>query len=311
MNKRLLLNRGGSTGSFWLYLLLVLLYFLTPPSPAQRNTKSDSNLLEVGGAGKSAKPPSSELKVVSYNIRWRSGDELHDISERLQGDAGIGGAAIIGLQEVDRNKKRSGNTNNARALAEALGMNYAWAAPPTAKAGDEEVTGVAILSAYPLTNVTRMVLPHEGPSGKRRAAIGATVTIGKVDVRVYSVHAETRLTLGKKLDQFRAVLEDLRQYPTNMPAIVMGDFNTWEGDAYDETTKLFTGAGFTTSFAEKDPTFRTQMLISIELKLDWIWLRGLEPGSYGIDRSIEVSDHWPLWTVVTLRSSRQEQTAGN
>jgi endonuclease/exonuclease/phosphatase family metal-dependent hydrolase len=302
MNKRPLLNRG-STASFGLYLLLVLLYFLTPPSPAQRTTKSDSNLLEVGGAGKSAKPPSSELKVVSYNIRWRSGDELHDISERLQGDAEIGGAAIIGLQEVDRNKKRSGNTNNARALAEALGMNYAWAAPPTAKAGGEEETGVTILSAYPLTNIKRIVLPHDGPMGKRRAAIGATVTIGKVEMRVYSVHAETRLTLGKKLDQFRAVLEDLRQYPANMPAIVLGDFNTWEGNAYDETTKLFTGAGFTTPFAEKDPTFRTKMLISIELKLDWIWLRGLQPGSYGIDRSIEVSDHWPLWTVVRDQKS--------
>jgi len=79
---------------------------------------------------------------------------------------------------------------------------------------------------------------------------------------------------------------------------VLGDFNTWEGDAYDETTKLFTGAGFTTPFAEKDPTFRTKVLISIELKLDWIWLRGLQSGSYGIDRAIEVSDHWPLWTVV-------------
>jgi endonuclease/exonuclease/phosphatase family metal-dependent hydrolase len=305
MNKRPLLNRG-STASFGLYLLLVLLYFLTPPSTAQRTAKSDSNLFEVGGAAKPAKPPSSEFKVVSYNIRWRSGDELDEISERLHGDAEIGGAAIIGLQEVDRNKKRSGNTNNARALAETLGMNYAWAAPPTTKAGDEEATGVAILSAYPLSNATRIVLPHEGPMGKRRAAIGATVTIGKVDVRVYSVHAETRLTLSKKLDQFRAVLEDLQQYPATMPAIVLGDFNTWEGDAYDETTKLFTGAGFTTTFAEKDPTFRTRMLISIELKLDWIWLRGLEPGSYGIDRSIEVSDHWPLWTVVTIRDQKSE-----
>jgi endonuclease/exonuclease/phosphatase family metal-dependent hydrolase len=283
-----------------LYLLLVLLYFLTPPSIAQRTAKSDSNLFEVGGATKSAKSP-SEFKVVSYNIRWRSGDELHALSERLHGDAGIGGAAIVGLQEVDRNKKRSGNTNNARVLAEALGMNYAWAAPPSVKNGGEEETGVAILSAYPLSNATRIVLPHEGPVGKRRAAIGATVTIGKVDVRVYSVHAETRLTLSKKLDQYRAVLEDLGQYSANMPAIVLGDFNTWEGNAYDETTKLFTGAGFTTPFAEKDPTFRTKVLISIELKLDWVWLRGLQPDSYGIDRAIEVSDHWPLWTVVKLR----------
>jgi hypothetical protein len=36
------------------------------------------------------------------------------------------------LQEVDRNKKRTGNVNTARQLAEALGMRYAWAAPPDA-----------------------------------------------------------------------------------------------------------------------------------------------------------------------------------
>jgi endonuclease/exonuclease/phosphatase (EEP) superfamily protein YafD len=99
----------------------------------------------------------------------------------------------------------------------------------------------------------------------------------------------------------RAVLDDLTHYPKTMPAIVLGDFNTWEVNAADETTKLFQDAGFTTPF-DKEPTFLTKMLISIELKLDWIWLRGLEPVNHGIDRKIEVSDHWPLWTVVGIKA---------
>src|SRR6266516_6141670 len=88
-----------------------------------------------------------------------------------------------------------------------------------------------------------------------------------------------------------------------MPAIVLGDFNTWEVNAVDETTKLFNDAGFTTPF-DNEPTFFTKVLISIELKLDWIWLRGLEARNHGIDRKIEVSDHWPLWSVVRFQSHR-------
>jgi hypothetical protein len=32
-----------------------------------------------------------------------------------------------------------------------------------------------------------------------------------------------------------------------------------------------------------------------------VWLRGLEAASFGIDRTSEVSDHWPLWTNVKFK----------
>src|SRR2546421_3175133 len=293
-------GRPQSTLLLFLVILIMAYSFLAGLSFAQKQTpKTEADLLEVGNPSKSPAPKATpaETKLVSYNIRWRSGDELREISKALKGDTVIGGAAIIGLQEVDRNKKRTGYANTARALAEDLGMYYAWAAPPAAKRDKEEETGGAILSRYPLTNIERLVLPHEGPGGRRRAALGATVKIGEANIRVYSVHAETRIPVSGKLDQMRAVLQDLGHYPKTMPAIVLGDFNTWEVNAVDETTKLFKDAGFTTPF-DKEPTFFTKMLISIELKLDWIWLRGLEAQNHGIDRKIEVSDHWPLWTVV-------------
>ncbi|HEY3028130.1 MAG TPA: endonuclease/exonuclease/phosphatase family protein [Pyrinomonadaceae bacterium] len=293
-----------STLLLFLITLIMAYSFLADLSFAQKQTpKPGSDLLKTGNPSRSStsKATPAEIKIVSYNIRWRSGHELREISKALTGDTLIGGAAIIGLQEVDRNKKRTGYTNTARALAEDLGMYYAWAAPPAAKSDKEEETGVAILSRYPLTNIERLVLPHEGPGGRRRAALGATVKIGEANIRVYSVHAETRIPVPGKLDQMRAVLDDLTHYPKTMPAIVLGDFNTWEVNAADETTKLFQDAGFTTPF-DKEPTFLTKMLISIELKLDWIWLRGLEPVNHGIDRKIEVSDHWPLWTVVGIKA---------
>ena len=275
--------------------LLVLFCLLLP--------RLDVSLLESGHAStlrkQSATP--AEIKILSYNIRWRSGEDLRDMLRLLKDDPEIGGASILALQEVDRRKKRSGNNNTAKIIADELGLYYAWAAPPTAKSSDEEETGVAILSVYALSDVKRIVLPNPGPGKRRRVALGATLEIENRKWRVYSAHAETRIGFDKKLEQFKAVLDDLAQYPTNMPAIIMGDFNTWEPNAHDKVTKLFSDAGLKTPFIDGKKTFRRKvLLVPLELKLDWVWLRGLEAANCGIDRRIEISDHYPLWTNVKM-----------
>ena len=235
------------------------------------------------------------MKIVSYNIRYRAGEDLRELIELLRSDAEIGGASIIGLQEVDRSKKRTRHANTARLIAEALGMHYAWAAPP-AKQGEEEETGVAILSPHALADVERLVLPHEGPGKRRRAAIGATVSIGGSAVRVYSVHAETRMPLAKKVEHWGAVLEDLKRRPEAARAVVLGDFNTIKGKDVRAARKLFTEAGFATPFSDDHSTWRTFVF---KLKLDWLWLRGFEAAEFGIHKQVGLSDHWPLWVKIS------------
>jgi len=271
---------------------------------------NDISLLESGQATtirKQTSPP-TEIKVISYNIRWRSGDDLQTLIKLLQEDAEIGCASILALQEVDRHKKRTGHNNTVKTIANALGMYYAWAAPPTAKPTDEEETGVAILSFYPLLDVHRIVLPNPGPGQRRRVALGATIDIPNRRWRVYSAHAETRIKIGKKLEQYKAVLEDLAKFPAGMPAIVMGDFNTWEPNVGGKVRKLFSDAGWKTPF-EDQSTFRRKVLfVPIELKLDWVWLRGLEAGTFGINKKVEVSDHFPLWTNVRMGPQTSTRT---
>jgi len=276
-------------------VLLVLFCLLLPPT--------DTTLLESGKATKLRQHASSpaEIKLLSYNIRWRSGDDLKTLIKLFQSDPEIGNASILALQEVDRSKKRSGNNNTAKMIADELGMHYAWAAPPTAKPTDEEETGVALLSVYPLSDVHRIVLPNKGPNGRSRVALGATVEIESHRWRVYSAHTETRIAVSKKLEQFKAVLDDLAQFPTDMPAIIMGDLNTWEPAADGKTSKFFLGAGLKTPFGGEATFKRRVLFMPIELKLDWVWLRGLEASSCGIDRKVEVSDHFPLWTKIKFR----------
>jgi endonuclease/exonuclease/phosphatase family metal-dependent hydrolase len=290
---------------------IVLSFFttivLTSTVSAQTNDKAGDKLLETGRAEKlSAPAATNELKIVSYNIRWRSGDELQRLVGWLKEAIGSR-PAIIGLQEVDRAKKRTGGVNHAKQIAEGLGMYYAWAAPPAAKSAknEEEETGVELLSSFPLNDVTRIVLPNPGPGGRARVALGATIKIGGSDTRVYSVHSETRLTIAKKVEQLRAVLDDLQKLPKEMPTIVLGDFNTWELPAIDGIRKLFTDAGFITPFPDDESTFyRKALMFDVKLKLDWIWVRALTPSSYGIERNLTVSDHFPLWTTLALTQKR-------
>lgn len=282
-----------------IYAFLLLGLMLTSNFGQSKLARPD-DLLEIGRGSKMITPSSNpkDLTVVSYNIRWRTSKELDQIIEWLENKK----VALVALQEVDRARERTGKTNNARVLAEKLGMFYAWAAPPPATDVGEEETGVELLSAYPLSDVTRIVLPHAGPGGRFRVAIGATVKIGKTSLRVYSVHSETRIPVAQKIDQLRAVLDDLGRSPKAMPAIVMGDFNSWEPATMAGVRELFTNDGWTTPFSDESTFKRDVVLFDVELKLDWIWLRGLSAQSHGIDRAISVSDHFPLWTVVRLPS---------
>lgn len=278
--------------------ILISAMCLMPPR-GRASKEPEVSLLEVGGELKNAhgKDAPESLKVVSYNIRWRGGEELQQLIKLLREDPEIGGAQVIGLQEVDRNKKRTGNVNTARQLADALGMRYAWAAPPSLQGDGEEETGVVLLSSYPLSDVERVVLEGEGPDGRKRVAVGATVHVGRVPLRVYSVHAETRMPVEKKVGHWRTVLEDLKRFPEVRGAIVLGDFNTLKQKDVAAARKLFNEAGFTTPFADDRTTWHTFI---VELKLDWLWLRGLDSTAFGIDKSIDISDHWPLWAKVKI-----------
>ena len=252
-----------------------------------------TRLREIGGSN-------GEIKIVSYNIRYRSGDDLNKLLKLFREDPEIGNAAVLGLQEVDRNKKRTGKTNTAKTIADGLGFNYAWAAPPTAKPNDEEETGVAIMSPFPISDIRRIVLPHEGPNQRKRVALGATIKVYGKNFRVYSMHGETRIAMNKKIEQMNTLIQDLKQFPENMPVILVGDFNTWESNAARYTIKLFRDAGLHTPFGSQS-TFSTRVLfVPIDFRLDWIWLRGVQVVTCGIDKNIRLSDHFPLWANIKL-----------
>jgi Metal-dependent hydrolase len=240
---------------------------------------------------------SGDVKIVSYNIAHRTGSDLEKLAGTLRDDRDIGNADIIGLQEVDRSKKRSRYVNNARILADQLGMSYVWAAPPSTKDDQEEETGVVLLSQHSIKDVEPVVLPNKGPGGRRRVAIGATIEICSKEIRVYCIHAENRMSPEEKAEQFAALVESLSKYPSIHKAVFLGDFNTVSIRNNQDARRLFTSAGFSTPFVDGLQTWRVLMLA---MQLDWIWLRGLEVTANGVASQITHSDHSPVWVRFKL-----------
>jgi len=57
------------------------------------------------------------------------------------------------------------------------------------------------------------------------------------------------------------------------------------------------GLGFETPAANVGPT---ETVHGIESRLDAIFTRGLAVTEAQVERSLDVSDHWPVWVDITL-----------
>lgn len=122
-------------------------------------------------------------------------------------------------------------------------------------------------------------------------------------MRIYSVHAATRISNEKRMEQLAVVIDDLQAHHANIKnAVILGDFNTLMPKDIKGTVQLFADRGFQTPFSINDATWKTFI---IELKLDWMWMRGLDVQTYGIDRQVRLSDHLPLWAVVKMKDEKK------
>ncbi|HEY3026202.1 MAG TPA: endonuclease/exonuclease/phosphatase family protein, partial [Pyrinomonadaceae bacterium] len=162
-------------------------------------------------------------------------------------------ADILALQEADMQTGRAGGHHVARELAEQLGMAWVHApaeiprgVPPQVRTWwldfeeqialyDEGDTGIALLSRFPMENVTRIDLPWKECAWRPRLAIGATVRVGKVRLRVFNAHIDPHASLDGQHDQLQVVLA--KADDGDGPTLVMGDFNTLSSQKCVETRR--------------------------------------------------------------------------
>ena len=160
------------------------------------------------------------LRVATYNIKAGLESSLPEIAAVL---ADLD-ADVIALQEVDRDAERTGRVDQARFLAEQLGMDYAYAATKQRSTGD---FGVALLSRLPFVHTERIDLPSAF-SFEPRVALAADLCAGDETVRVFSSHID--LNPVAALAQHEA-LSALAAPFVGQGVIVAGDLNATVDDA--------------------------------------------------------------------------------
>lgn len=281
-------SRSGATGQLWAFAamaaLLPLLGLVTSSVPEDDDA---SNL---------------PLRVMSFNIHSSYGtDGTFDI-EAIARVISDSGATLVGLQEVPRGRLISGVTDQVTLLQQRTGFAH------VAFFGTTDPTwGNAILSRYPISDVTTAYLPLEGTL-LRRGYLGATVAAPEGPVLFITTHLQhindpdvhDSDPEGDLYPVHHAQLESvIHEWGGVEPAILTGDFNARPGwrqieevlaagwaDSWDDAG---VGNGYTANAA--DPRHR----------IDYVFHTGdLVATDVGVILS-QASDHFPVAADLVLR----------
>lgn len=220
---------------------------------------------------------------------------------------------VLALQEADKRTQRAGGHHVARELAEDLQM--AWIHMPAGiprgvkpkprqwwldfeepiELYDSGDTGVALLSQYPLSDVTRIDLPWRECAWRPRLAMAATVFTGGHRLRIFNAHVDPHAAVGGQLEQLELLIREAESF--DGPTLILGDFNTLSKKKVVETRSFMESHGYSTPFPSGTATWRGA---GIRLHADWIFYRGVKITKWGVARPLNVSDHWPIWAEVKL-----------
>lgn len=222
-------------------------------------------------------------------------------------------ADILALQEADKQTSRAGSLHVARELASKLKMGWVhmpagiprgvepkkrqWWLDFEEQIGlsDPGDTGIALLSRFPLEEVTRIDLPWHDCLWRPRLAMAATVSAGSKKIRIFNAHIDPHPEADGQLKQLEAMMDQADR--STLPTIVMGDFNTLSKQKCIEIRSFLEARGYSTPFPTGTATWRGA---GLRFHADWIFTRGVKIKSWGVARPLNTSDHWPIWAEVNL-----------
>jgi endonuclease/exonuclease/phosphatase family metal-dependent hydrolase len=183
------------------------------------------------------------LRVASWNIfRGRTRDRDRFDLELVLAALRDLDADVVALQEVDRDQEESGASDQARVLAEALGMDWRYAPTLRGPLGREPATGrpaatpagpgaadeggpaygIALLSRRPFRRAETVALPG-GRGREPRVALLTQVPTDGGSVTVAGTHLAN--SLPTSIGQLRFLQRELSGWPA--PRVLLGDLNLW------------------------------------------------------------------------------------
>jgi endonuclease/exonuclease/phosphatase family metal-dependent hydrolase len=187
------------------------------------------------------KPLGARVRVAAWNVqRGRRYDEL---LRALREEPALAAADVLLLSEVDCGMARSGNRHVARALADALGMSYAfgvsylvleddWGESVDGVHNELALAGTAILARAPIEAVENVDVPElrdkfsssEKRLGKKRALVCRLG--GRVPLTVAACHLDSNASPAGRARQLEAIVAAGEHVAGAGALVVGGDLNT-------------------------------------------------------------------------------------
>ncbi|MDY6949809.1 MAG: endonuclease/exonuclease/phosphatase family protein [Pseudomonadota bacterium] len=241
-------------------------------------------------------PSRRVLKILSYNVHSCIGTDrrldparVAEVIARLSPD-------IIGLQELDVGRRRTGGADQAEIIAALLEMKFHFHA---ALHVAEERYGDAILTTLPMKYVKGGMLPSRG---EQRGALWVKVTVGDRQVQVFNTHLG--LSRRDRIQQMTTLLGpswigNLENRKT--PQILIGDLNSiGHSTAYKQAARclrdvqLQTGAKACATFPSRFPLMRLDhIMVSDDIEV-------LDAQVIADPLTRRASDHLPLMATVRI-----------
>lgn len=225
----------------------------------------------------------ASFTIITLNMHHGEGQDGKVDIKRIAALLQHENADIIALQEVDRYRMRSGFVDQAKELANMLGMNMRYSPSLTYKVGQY---GNALLSRYPIVDSSWTLLPG---SMETRSLLMATVRIGSMTVQLATTHLGLSQE-DRKLQLTR--ISDLLSEKEG-PLVVAGDFNM-EENAFPVKMN---------GMALADVPLRNdaQGTFTSGQRIDYVFTNVKNTGSAWALPTI-YSDHFPVMTRIPLGS---------
>ena len=240
------------------------------------------------------------LRVATYNVHGCRGTDGRRSEKRIAEVIAALDVDVVGLQELDLNRKGSERADQAGIIAEELRWQSLF--HPAMRVGDEQY-GNAILSRYPM----RLRQANELPSVTTRLCPETRAAIWvEIEASGGTVHAiNTHLGLGRRERVMQADLlvgpQWLDKVEPDEALVLMGDFNSLPGSV--AFRRLANQLRDVRTLISPRPTLRTFPTRYPMLAVDHIFVNGrLEVNSATVVRNSTTrvaSDHFPL--VADLR----------
>ena len=247
------------------------------------------------------------LRLMTYNIHWWVGRDRHLAVARMADVIRATGADVVGLNEV-LHPVTMGSRRYAplAEVAEQLGMYYAFGPSGWVEyraRGWHGPIGNALLSRYPLTDISNLQLPRLLGS-QPRSLLSATLAAGPaLGMTAFVTHLDHAFE-GTRLLQLREVL---RYMARRDPHFLVGDFNTpgflgpRSRRLLPPVLRMMRAAGYQDAFhSVGEGSGRTFPAHSPLVRIDFLflpqrWAHGLRSAQTVNDARVrDISDHRPL-----------------